>query len=117
MPEPPSDDEAAQLRAVVASVPWRFAKTLAYMPHEYIVRTAHPEAHAALSDGIKKHGKSAVWGKNRVRYLMLPPHRYWRTGPTVLNRALMTASELASGDPDNVPVPPTPDNPTPPQAA
>jgi hypothetical protein len=47
----------------VESVPWRFAKTMVYMPHEYLVQGKVPDEDGfwAFVAYIAEHGFEAHW--------------------------------------------------------
>jgi hypothetical protein len=89
-PEPLSEEQATQLREVISRLDFRFAKTLAHMPHEYVVRTADNQAaYAALLEAIRTHGVPGTFQGRRFRYLYPGDGwRYWQIPPyPLINRA------------------------------
>jgi hypothetical protein len=81
MKPPPelSEARASELRAAVARLDFRFAKTMPDQPHEYVVRTQENEAdYLALFEAIQVHGVRARFGERWYRYLHPGDgHRYW----------------------------------------
>ena len=93
--QPTAGGEAG--RAFVAHAPWRFAKTMSHIPHEYTVRGQTPDDEfnefALL---IRQVGYKRRFGKATYTYLNIDGHRYWTMGApleatTIINRALLTA--------------------------
>ena len=66
-------------RPFVESAPWRFAKTMAHMPHEYLVEGKIPDEDGfwAFVAYIAEHGFEASWRQYRNTYLELDGWRYW----------------------------------------
>jgi hypothetical protein len=67
-------------RQFVAAAPWRFAKTMADIPHEYVVEDKVPDrdGFAAFVTHIAAHGYRARWRHLPPnRYLELDGWRYW----------------------------------------
>jgi hypothetical protein len=91
MKSPPelSEERAAELRTVIAKLRFVFARTLAHMPHEYVVRTADNIAtYTELLEAIRTHGVPGSYGGRRYRYLYLDLWRYWQIPPyPLINRA------------------------------
>jgi hypothetical protein len=78
--------ELAALREAVAGLTWTFAKTLAHIPHEYVVRgrTAPEDVYARLFEAIRTHGVNMKFGPYRNRYLHLGDgHKYWAMSNTL----------------------------------
>ena len=74
------DSELAYLRDAVAQLEWTFAKTMAHIPHSYIVRgkTAPDEVYERLFEAILRYGQNMKFGPYRNRYLFLDDgHKYW----------------------------------------
>lgn len=88
-------------RNYIATVRWQFAKTMPQWPHEYTVRSWHPEledtfvSFAAL---IRRDGQRKPWPKDSDSpryyhaYLVIDGWQYWTMGApleetTVINRA------------------------------
>jgi hypothetical protein len=77
----------------IARAPWRFAKTMPHMPHEYTVRgeTADEEFEWFVRF-IRGHGYRAEFGGRCYTYLELDGWKYWTMGApvgatTIINRA------------------------------
>ena len=81
-------------RPFVVSAPWRFAKTMAHMPHEYLVegKVPDPDAFARFVAHIREHGFKAYWRTSLNTYLELDGWRYWAmpgrgdSSITIINR-------------------------------
>jgi hypothetical protein len=88
-PEPLSEQRAQELREVIARLTFVFAKTLAHMPHEYVVRTAeNAAAYAELLAAIRTHSVPGAFHGRTYRYLYLDGWRYWQIPPyPLINRA------------------------------
>jgi hypothetical protein len=93
-PEPLSEARAAELREVIARLTFVFAKTLAWMPHEYVVRTADNQAtYGELVAAIRRHGIPGQFRGRRYKYLYPGDGwRYWWMGPKypLINRAKLS---------------------------
>jgi hypothetical protein len=84
-------------RAFAARAPWRFAKTMPDIPHEYTVRGQTPDDE--FDDFvllIRRIGYERRFGKTTYTYLNIDGSRYWTMGAplaetTIINRALFTA--------------------------
>jgi hypothetical protein len=97
-PEPLSEARAAELRDVIARLHFRFAKTMADIPHEYVVRSADNQtAYAALLKAIRAHGVPGEFQGRTYRYLYPGDGwRYWLIPPyPLINRARL--SDINSG--------------------
>jgi hypothetical protein len=87
---------AAQFGAFVAAHRWTFAKTMPHNPHEWLARTAVPEADfEAAVKFINSHGYIRRFGGADYFCVDVGPHRYWgwKVGypverVAVLNRAV-----------------------------
>ena len=67
-------------RRFIEAAPWRFAKTMASIPHEYVVegKVDDPAGFAALAAHIAEHGYRARWRHLPPNsYLELDGWRYW----------------------------------------
>jgi hypothetical protein len=94
-PTEPTIGEGDDGRAFVARAPWRFAKTMPDIPHEYTVRgqTLDDEFDQFVLL-IRRDGYKRRFGKTTYIYLNIDGHRYWTMGApvdatTVINRALL----------------------------
>jgi hypothetical protein len=88
-------------RRYVASVTWRFAKTMPQWPHEYTVRAWRPDLEqgfCAFASLIRTQGVVKPWPRDAARpryrhpYLELDGWQYWTMSPdieevAVINRA------------------------------
>ncbi len=95
-----TEDEFA---AFVAAAPWRFAKTMPHIPHEYTLRRQHdPAVFEAAVRFIREHGHRARWGRHTHLYFNLNGKKYWTLGwpveqTVVLNRAAFDRVEPSEG--------------------
>src|SRR5215469_10672453 len=72
--------ELTALREALAGLTWTFAKTMAHIPHEYIVRgkTAPEETYVRLFEAIRRWGSNMRFGPYRGRYLFPDDgFKYW----------------------------------------
>lgn len=84
-----------KLREMVARCQWKFAKTMPFAPHEYIVRDKCPltdEEFVYFVDMQRRYGVKERWGKYNNPYLYIDDYKYWTMGApyeetTVINRA------------------------------
>jgi hypothetical protein len=86
-----------QLRLWVATVRWRFAKTMPDDPHEYTLkRWADPDMFDRVVHHIREHGYRGEYGGATYTYLNLHGHKYWAMGntpygaPFLINRAKLS---------------------------
>ena len=83
-----------KLREMVARCQWKFAKTMPFAPHEYIVRDKCPltdEEFVYFVDMQRRFGVKERWGKYNNPYLYIDDYKYWTMGAsydetTVINR-------------------------------
>lgn len=84
-----------KLREMIARCQWKFAKTMPFAPHEYIVRDKCPltdEEFVYFVDMQRRFGVKERWGKYNNSYLYIDDYKYWTMGApydetTVINRA------------------------------
>ena len=84
-----------KLREMIACCQWKFAKTMPFAPHEYIVRDKCPltdEEFVYFVDMQRRFGVKERWGKYNNPYLYIDDYKYWTMGApydetTVINRA------------------------------
>jgi hypothetical protein len=88
-------------RAFVESVPWRFAKTMPQLPHEYVVEGKVPDDQFwAFVRHIRERGFEAYWRGRLNTYLELGGWRYWAmpgrgdTSVTIINRERLPGQPL-----------------------
>jgi hypothetical protein len=67
------------IKEIIAAAPWRFAKTMPQMPHEYVVegKSLDPVSFDALAAHIAGNGFSAAWWGRTNTYLEYDGWRYW----------------------------------------
>lgn len=90
------DDSATtidRIRAFIAENKWRYAYTMRWCPHYYVVRNASNEAEFFhFARFIREHGESRRFGKHIRQYFDLDGWTFWSMGPvvdettTVINR-------------------------------
>ena len=84
-----------KLREMIARCQWKFARTMPFAPHEYIVRGKCPltdEEFVYFIDMQRHFGVKERWGKYNNPYLYIDDYKYWTMGDpydvtTVINRA------------------------------
>ena len=84
-----------KLREIIARCQWKFAKTMPFAPHEYIVRDKCPltdEEFVYFIDMQRRFGVKERWGNYNNPYLYIDDYKYWTMGApydetTVINRA------------------------------
>ena len=84
-----------RLREMIARCEWKFAKSMPFAPHEYIVRDKCPltdEEFVYFIDMQRRFGVKERWGRNTRPYLYIDDYKYWTMGDpydvtTVINRA------------------------------
>lgn len=84
-----------KLRSMIARCEWKFAKTMPFAPHEYIVKERCPlsaEEFEYFVNMQREHGIRERWGKYNNPYLYIDDYKYWTMGApledtTVINRA------------------------------
>ena len=92
-----------KLREIIARCQWKFAKTMPFAPHEYIVRDKCPltdEEFVYFIDMQRRFGVKERWGKYNNPYLYIDDYKYWTMGAsmeetTVINRAKACVVEEA----------------------
>lgn len=83
-----------KLREMIARCEWKFAKTMPFAPHEYILRNKCPltdEEFVYFIDMQRRYGVKERWGKYNNPYLYIDDYKYWTMGAsyeetTVINR-------------------------------
>ena len=84
-----------RLREMIARCQWKFAKTMPFAPHEYIVKDRCPLSKDEFEYFVnmqREHGVKERWGKYNNPYLYIDDYKYWTMGApiedtTVINRA------------------------------
>ena len=100
---------AASLEQVIADFeahPWKFAKTMAFVPHFYVVRDTWKGAlsFTATVQFIYDNGVPMRWGKKPPKpYLDIGEWRYFAMGwppneTTVINREKIAGSKVTLAD-------------------
>ena len=88
-----------KLRSMIARCEWKFAKTMPFAPHEYIVKEKCPlttDEFEYFVNMQREHGVKERWGKYNNPYLYIDDYKYWTMGApleetTVINRAKASA--------------------------
>ena len=88
-----------KLRDMIARCQWKFAKTMPFAPHEYIVKDRCPLTKDEFEYFVnmqREHGIRERWGKYNNPYLYINDYKYWTMGApiegtTVINRAKASA--------------------------
>lgn len=88
-----------ELAEWLEAVPWRFAKTMPEIPHEYTLRkwNVGAEFEAAVT-AIRAYGYQRTFQGRQYTYVNANGHRYWTMGApiietTVINRARLEDDE------------------------
>lgn len=83
------NSDLIQIKNLINSVNWQFAKSMPKIPHEYIVTDHYP----AKTDEIKKfikeienHGYSKSFYGKEYKYLEINGYKYWVI-ENIINRA------------------------------
>ena len=84
-----------RLREIIARCQWKFAKTMPFAPHEYIVKDRCPLSKDEFEYFVnmqREHGVKERWGKYNNPYLYIDDYKYWTMGApvedtTIINRA------------------------------
>ena len=84
-----------KLREMIARCKWKFAKTMPFAPHEYIVKERCPLSSEEFEHFVnmqREHGIRERWGKYNNPYLYIDDYKYWTMGApledtTIINRA------------------------------
>ena len=84
-----------RLREMITRCQWKFAKTMPFAPHEYIVKDRCPLSKDEFEYFVnmqREHGVKERWGKYNNPYLYIDDYKYWTMGApiedtTVINRA------------------------------
>jgi hypothetical protein len=85
--------ELEDVKAFIAANQWKFASTMAFLPHWYVVRGNCGDAEfVAFAQYIREHGEERRFGKRMFTYLDLDGFSYWTMGnplpeTTIINRA------------------------------
>jgi hypothetical protein len=88
-----TDQEILFIRKFIETHPFKFAKSMPYIPHEYVLSKNVPEEEFhQFAKLIHDNGTDEKFGKRLYRYLYYQDHKYWilpspTPGVFVLNRA------------------------------
>lgn len=94
-----SEADYDKIRDMIARCQWKFAKTMPFAPHEYIVKDRCPLTKDEFEYFVnmqREHGIRERWGKYNNPYLYIDDYKYWTMGApiegtTVINRAKASA--------------------------
>ena len=89
----------AEIEAFISGHPWRFAKTMAHIPHSYVVRKNCRDDHEfeRFVMHIRRHGYRQKFGRAYYMYFDWPVggvvHQFWTMGwpvgeTIIINRAV-----------------------------
>lgn len=97
--EDPNDNEnltPETIDSFINSNTWTYAKTMAWCPHEYIVRDrcSDLETFVKLVKHIRKYGYQQFFYKKEMTYFKIGNMKYWSMGApvsetTIINRAFV----------------------------
>ena len=79
-------EATAYFQDYVDGVPWTFAKTMKYCPHEYTVRWKAPHLDAEFckfAQFIHSYGYEQYYYGRLGMYFDLGPHKYWTMGAPI----------------------------------
>ena len=84
-----------RVRTYIKSVPWKFAKTMAKIPHSYTVKAWSPQLRGEMvifAKLIAAYGYDEPFFKKSYRYLEIDDYKYWSMWPIpeeviLINRA------------------------------
>lgn len=81
--------------AFVATSRWKFAKTMAHIPHEYTLRknAASDALFAEAVQFIRDHGYSGWFGRTEYRYYDVDGWKYWTMGFPVPETILINRAQ------------------------
>ena len=80
----------------IANAPWRFAKTMPHMPHEYTVRGETRDEHFNwFVLYIREHGYRATYRGHYYVYLEVDGWRYWTMGAPVAVTTIINRAEIS----------------------
>lgn len=85
----------ADIAAFIEANEWRFAKTMARIPHEYCLKEkcGDPEMFERFVMHIRRHGYTGQFFRKTFVYFDVGPHQYWTMGSPLhetilINRAV-----------------------------
>jgi len=85
----------ADIAAFIEANEWKFAKTMARIPHEYCLkeRCTDPDMFERFVMHIRRHGYEGRFFKRIYIYFDVGPHQYWTMGDPLhkeilINRAI-----------------------------
>jgi hypothetical protein len=86
-----------QTLAVIRRLPWRFAKTMPHIPHEYTVRSPETEDdYVALFNAIMSHGIFEAYQGRKKRYLYLGDEfKYWAMTTALFHSRVINRMRIA----------------------
>lgn len=80
---------SAEIRKLIGSLNWTFAKSMPEIPHEYIVIENYPEKSNQIEEfiaEIEKNGYEKSFYSKTYKYLEIDGYKYWVIG-NIINRA------------------------------
>lgn len=100
---------AVPVETFIATVTWRFAKTMPQWPHWYVMKAWNPGREAEFMELVRRvfeEGRDEQWGtgehERTVRYYYAGGYKYWVMDPTIeatdlINRARTDGKGPADG--------------------
>lgn len=82
-----------RVREILLSKSWKFAKTMASMPHSYTLEKnwEDKELYKEVADFIREHGEKRLFFRRFYYYYKLEDNEYWamkiKDGTGIINRA------------------------------
>ena len=98
MPTLPKDIEQ-RIRGYISRCEWKWAKTYANIPHEYIVRFKGSLTDREFVDFVKaqrEYGTVQQWGKYMFPYLFIDGYKYWTMGSPIPETTVINRQKLFS---------------------
>ena len=88
--------ELENIRRIIGSSYWKFAKTMPHIPHWYTLRerAMRDEDFVTLVKFIRTYGYDAHWGRFYHRYLELDGWKYWTMGTWLESTAIINRERI-----------------------
>lgn len=91
-----TEEELVFAKEFISSHPWVFAKTMADIPHSYVVRWSHPDSDedfCKLAQLTQDKGTKEKFFSKTYSYLYIGGHKYWTMGsPVHFNKRVAKAN-------------------------
>lgn len=86
-----------RLREMICRCEWKFAKTMPFAPHEYLVRDKCPltdEEFVYFVEMQRRFGVKERWGKYNNPYLYIDDYRYWTMRAPIEETAVINRAKV-----------------------